>query len=239
VHTKPDEAAPILTYFNAGTTVVAAADAVSTTPAGWLATELPGPFEGYVQGKDLTKSLDVKPGALIYQEPKITSGVVAVAEKGDKATLTGVLRGKWTQLRLEKKLTGYIRVSGVSTYVAPGAAAPAPFAPAPVTPSAYGLAAPGQAAASLNLGDSGASSLPRQFAGKFVSTRRPFAPRRPFDWALNDDAGVRYAYLDVTKLLLTDQLEKYIDHAVVVFGAAKATPDGKDIVIQIETLQLK
>ena len=57
----------------------------------------------------------------------------------------------------------------------------------------------------------------------------------PYDYALNDDAGKRYAYLDISKLLLTEQIEKYIDHTVVVFGAAKNVPGGKDIVIMVET----
>jgi hypothetical protein len=91
----------------------------------------------------------------------------------------------------------------------------------------------------VNLGDGGSSSLPRQFSGKFVSTRKPFTPRRPFDWALNDDAGRRYAYLDVSKLLLTEQIEKYVDRTVIVYGAARSASDGKDLVIEIESLQLR
>ena len=70
-------------------------------------------------------------------------------------------------------------------------------------------------------------------------TQKPLRPRRPYDYALNDEAGKRYAYVDVSRLLQTEQIEKYVDHNVVVFGAAKATADGKDIVITVETLQLK
>ena len=110
---------------------------------------------------------------------------------------------------------------------------------APVSPGVYGVATAGQPAQTVNLGDGGASTLPRQFAGKFVSTRRPFTPRRPYDWALVDDAGKRYAYLDVSRLLLTEHVENFVDHSVVVFGAAKSVPDARDIVIQVETLQLK
>ena len=54
-----------------------------------------------------------------------------------------------------------------------------------------------------------------------------------------DDAGKRYAYLDVSRLLLTEHVENFVDHSVVVFGAAKSVPDARDIVIQVETLQLK
>lgn len=113
------------------------------------------------------------------------------------------------------------------------------MAPPPVAPGVYGVATPGQPVSMVNLGDGGSSSLPRQFAGRFVSTRRPFTPRRPFDFALNDDAGRRFAYLDVSKLLLTDQIEKYLDLQVVVFGPARNSTDGRDIIIQVETLQLK
>ena len=90
----------------------------------------------------------------------------------------------------------------------------------------------------MDLGDGGGAALPRQFAGWFVSTRRPFMPRRPYDYALNDDAGRRYTYLDLSKLLLTEQIEKYVGHKVVVFGRARPA-GGQDIVITVETLQLR
>jgi hypothetical protein len=244
VHTRPDVTAPIVSYLKAGSEPTAA---TAPAPAGWMAIDLPGPFEGYVQNKDLAKSLDVKPGASIYLAPKLEAGVLLVAEKGEKTTLTGIL-GKWTQLSVDKKLTGYVLVPvalGGAPLVQPPVAgasasrAPAPLSPAPVAPVAYGSTGAGHAAPVVGLNDPTAASLPRQFAGKFVSTRRPFTPRRPYDWALNDDAGQRYAYLDVSKLLLTEQIEKYADHAVVVYGAAKNAPGGKDIVIEVESLQLR
>lgn len=248
VHTKPDRTSPGITFLKAGAEPAGVPGALASTPAGWMAVEIEGPFEAYVENKDLTKSLDVKPGTPLRLAPKADAGVLAIAEKNDKTSITG-LRGKWTQISLEKKLTGYIQVAGSSGKTAAAATIPASpttpdssaskLAPAPVAPGAYGVASGGQAAPMVNLGDGGGSSLPRQFAGKFVSTRRPFTPRRPYDWALNDDAGKRYAYLDVSKLLLTEQIEKYTGHHVVVFGAAKNAPDGRDIVIQVESLQLK
>ncbi len=250
VHTKPDRSSPAVTFLKAGTEPAAVADAVATTPAGWLAVELSGPFEAYVLNKDLTKGLDPKVGANIYLAPKADAGVLTVAIKDDKCTLTG-LHGKWTQIKLERKLTGYIHVGGAPGYVpaiattpatpaqAPTAPAGTPMSAAPVAPGVYGVATAGHAAPMVNLGDGGAATLPRQFAGKFVSTRSPFKPRRPYDWALTDDAGKRYAYLDISKLLLTDQIENYVNHTVVVFGAAKNAPESKEIVIAVETLQLK
>ena len=247
VHTKPDATSPAISFLKAGVEPVPAPNAPPNLPAGWIGIELPGPFEAYVENKDLTKSLDVKPGVNIRVAPKADAGVLAVAEKDDKVTITG-LRGKWTQISLEKKLLGYVNLGSAAanpTAAAPAAATPpaatppAPMPPSPVAPGAHGSTTAGHAAPMVNLGDGGGSALPRQFAGRFVSTRRPLTPRRPYDYALNDEAGKRYAYLDISKLLLTEQIEKYIDHSVVVFGAAKNAPGGKDIVIVVETLQLK
>lgn len=246
VHTKPDQASAVVTFLKAGTEPAAVTDAMANSPAGWLAVELPGPFEAYVQNKDLTKGLDVKVGANIYLAPKPDAGVLTVAIKDDKVTLTG-LHGRWTQIQLTRKLVGYVFIGGTPGYLPSIATTPAQtvtsspstMSAPPVTPGVYGVATSGHAAPMVNLGDGGSTTLPRQFAGKFISTRRPLAPRRPFDWALADDAGKRYAYLDVSKLLLTDQIENYVNHSVVVFGAAKNAPDTKEIVIQVESLQLK
>jgi hypothetical protein len=142
VHTRPDASSPAISFLKAGTDPVPAANAPSTTPAGWIAIELPGPFEGYVENKDLSKSLDVKPGVAIRLAPKTDAGVLAVAEKDDKTTITG-LRGKWTQISLQRKLLGYVNVAAPAANqppaTAPAAApAPAPIGPSPVAPSAYG-----------------------------------------------------------------------------------------------------
>lgn len=262
VHTKPDMMSPAITYLKAGTEPVAASSAMANTPAGWMAVELPGPFEVYVENKDLTKALDVRPGAPMRLAPKADGAVLAVAEKGEKINITG-LRGRWTQLSLERKFVGYISVGSPATTTAPVATTPAgrsvpvvpaatgpaavtpapipaaPLSPAPVAPAAYGVSTPGQPAPMVNLGDGGASSLPRQFAGKFTTTRRAMAPRRPYDWALNDDSGRRYAYVDVSKLLQTEQIEKYANRQVFIFGTVRGTADGKDLVIDAESLQLR
>ena len=248
VHLQPDESAATITYLKAGSEPVVVPGSLATTPAGWLAVELPGPFDGYVKNGDIMKNLDVRPGAPVYLTPKPGATEFTRFDPADKTDITG-LHGKFTQIRLEKKLTGYIHIGGAPGYLpaiatAPAAAAPAPAQArlvdaSPVTPIAYGVTTAGHPAPVVNLGDGGSSTLPRLFQGKFVSTRSAFKPRRPYDWALNDDAGSRYAYLDVSKLLLTEQIEKYIDHVVVVYGAGKAVPGGNDIVIEVESLQLK
>ena len=220
---------------------MAAADSVASTPAGWMAVELAGPFEAYVQDKELTKGLDMKPGAAIYLAPKPDASILTVAQKDDKTNITGQ-RGRWLQIRLERKLIGYINIGGTPGYLPPiataVAGASAPMSPAPVAPAAFGSTEAGHAAPVIASADS-TSSLPRQFSGKLVSTRRPLRPRRPYDWALNDDADKRYAYLDFSKLLSAQPIDILVDHAVVVYGSTRASADGKDLVIEAESLQLK
>ena len=244
VHAQPDAGSLTLTVLKAGSEPVVARDAIATTPAGWMAVEVAGPFDGYVKNGDIMKSLDVRVGAPVYLAPVAGAEPLTKIEPADKTDITG-LHGKWTQIRLQKNLTGYIQVSGAPGYLpavatTPASASPAPLVDAaPVTPIAYGVTTAGRPAPMVNLGDGGSSTLPRLFQGRFVSTRSAFKPRRPFDWALNDDAGDRYAYLDVSKLLLTEQIDKYVGHVVVVYGAGKSVPGGRDIVIEVESLQLK
>lgn len=254
VHTKPDAGSPAISYLKAGTEPVAATDAPANIPAGWMAVALPGPFQAYVNAQDLTKGLDVKPGAPIRTAPRADAPVLTIAKRGDKTSITGI-QGRWTQINLQKNLVGYIHVANAAAFqpppAAPEAAATASAAAAPGPASSFAgtstpSPAPGPAAytgtpvSSDSQGGPGNSSsaLPRQFTGKFTSTRSLFHPRRPYDWQLVDNAGRRYAYVDVSKLLLTDPISDYAGHYVVVFGAAQPVPGSHDIVIRVESLQL-
>ena len=238
VQTRPDAGAPALGILKAG---AEPSSAEVAAPAGWMSVNLPGPFEGYVQNADLTKGLDVKPGSPIYLSPSPDSGVLATAVKGDKISITG-LRGKWTQVRLEKSLIGFIHLGPLpavgqsaetpqtAAQVQPQAASAAPVAAAPSTDA-------GRPAVTATGERGGAAS--RYFEGTVVSSRRLLAPRRPYDWQLDDAAGARIAYLDVGKLLLTEQIDSYVGHTVAVFGAVNPVPGSGDIVIAVENLQLK
>jgi hypothetical protein len=230
VQTQPETGAPIVTYLKAGTepAVPAGGDANVQAPPGWIAVALPGPFSGYVLNQDFTKGLEVKAGSSVYLAPKDGAGVLAVTAPGDKSEITGLF-GKWTQVQLQKNLIGYIQIAP--------SASPAPVlvdqpaaAPATASPAVAGTAAP-----------SGGEEAPlaRTFEGRFVSTHHAFVPRKPYDWQLVDESGTRLAYLDVSQLMFTDQVGKYTDRWVVVYGAVRPDADGKDIVVSVESLQLK
>ena len=240
VHTKPDAASPTITYLKAGSEPTPASGAI-TPAAGWAAVQLTGPFECYVQTKDLTKQLAVIPGTALRLTPDTNGPVLKTADRADKTTITG-LRGRWTQLSLAGPLVGYIRSGATPASGGPMAAAPAAAtapAPAPgtgaVTASGSNLA--GQPALASSAG-ADAAQLPRQLTGKFASARSLLHRHPPFPWELVDNSGRRFAYLDVSNLLLTDPIESFTGHFVVVFGAAQPTRDGKDIVIRVESMQL-
>jgi hypothetical protein len=230
VQTLPDPAAPVITYLKAGSEPVPTSDPTVNPPEGWIAVDVPGPFDGYVANHDLTKDLTVKPGSPVLFEPKAGAYLLTTAARDDKFTITG-LRGNWTQVRLDRSLIGYIH---------PGSMPDSRAAAAPLTaPVEVHSTAPGKPAPEAGSGYD-AGKLPRTFEGRFVSTRSsPLSPRRPYDWQITDENGVRRAYLDVGKLLLTEQMDKYVGHNVEVFGPARAVLGTNDIVVQVESLQLK
>jgi hypothetical protein len=231
VQSQPDPSSPVIAILKAGTEQPATSDKGGATPAGWTAVELNGPFEGYVRNKDLTKQLDVRPGASIYVAPKSDGGLLAVFAKGDKAEITG-LHGSWTQLRLEKTLVGYIYTG------APQPIESAPVASAPSMASAGPTSAPAAAAsATAPAGDT--ASLSRLFEGKLAPTKSLFNLHPPYAWELVDASGSRIAYVDLARLLLTEQIDSYSGHDVVVLGSIGTVKDSKDLVIDVEGLRLK
>lgn len=222
VQTRPDPSAPVIGFLKAGAEPKPAAAA----PAGWLAVALPGPFSAYVRDQDLNKALEVKAGSPLYLRPSLDAAVLTVAAKGDKIEITG-LEGRWTEVQLNQPVIGFINVGGASA--APTSAPPATEAPPPPT-NAPGHPAP----------DLGASApLPRYFEGILASTRRAFAPRRPYDWELRTEGGARICYVDVSRLLLPQPIDTYAGQQVLVYGAPRAVPGTKDIVVAVDSLRLK
>lgn len=226
VQARPDASAPVIGYLKAG----AEPESAGSAPDGWLAVSLPGPFTAYVPSTALTKDLDVKAGTPLYLEPRTDANVLTTSARGDKIEITG-LHGRWTQIKLDQPIVGYIAAGGG-----------APVAPAPSAPAVVTDAAPPPPAATgpghpVDVGSAVAG--PQYFEGRFASTHRWIGPARPYDWQLLDANGTRLAFLDVHKLLLTEQMDKYVGHMVGVYGAVQAIPNSRDVVVTIESLQLR
>lgn len=258
VHSQPNASSPAIAVLNAGTEPVLATDA-APAPSGWTAIELAGPHEVYVQNKDILKSLDVRPGASFYTAPKIDSPVLTTMNKGDVAEISG-LHGRWTQIKLQKKVIGYIGDDTLAPAPAAIASTPAPtatlsginadgnFVKAPVSSSPVSpvSAAPVQSyngpaqpvsSGSATLSPAAAAALPRMFEGTFVPAKR-FLAYKPYDYQLNDRSGERYAFLDITRVTKAEPIEKFLNRTVTIYGTARAIEDTKDIVIEVDSIQL-
>jgi hypothetical protein len=229
VQSQPDASSAVIAVLNAGSEQPPLSDKVGPPPSGWIAVDLAGPFVAYVKNKDLSKQLDVQPGSNIYTSPKDDGAVLTVYEKGDKAEITG-LHGHWTQIRLDKTLVGYIQTD---------ASAAAPAAPASPALPATPRPAPAESAPSSPAPAAGDVALSKLFEGTLTGTRTLLSPRRPYDWQLVDADGKRVAYVDLSKLLIPDQIENYAGHGVVVLGSLDSVKDTTDLVIHAEGLRLK
>lgn len=230
VFLQADPQSPVIARLQAGATANSAGEA----PAGWRRVEVAGPFEAYVHNRDITKGLEVREGANLLAEPSKTSRVLSVAQKGDKTDITG-LHGDWSQIKLEKKLQGFIAIGSTANT---SAAAPTPaFAPAPLAAAPAGnSAAPGRPVAIT--GDT--ADMPRNFQGTLVIAKRMIINPNPlYDYQLTDSNGRRFAYVDTKKLLLTDKLENFVGLIVNLTGTIRNTVDGKDLVISAESLQTR
>lgn len=226
VQARPDPSSPVIGYLKAGTEPESAGSA----PEGWLAVALPGPFTAYVPSTALNKDLDVKPGTPLYLEPRPDANVLCTSAKGDKIEITG-LHGRWTQIKLDQPILGYIAAGGGAPLTpAPSALALVTDAPPPA-PAATGPGHPVDTGPGL--------AGPQYFEGRFASTHRWIGPARPYDWQLLDANGTRLAFLDTHKLLLTEQMDKYVGHMVGVYGAVHAIPHSRDVVVTVESLQLR
>lgn len=253
-YASPDVKAPILGSAKAGTRITA-----GTAPSGWAAVELEGPHTVYVTEKDTLKNYEVRPGAAYHSLPRADSPVLGLAGENDVAELADIA-GRYNKFSLRKAITAYVRIP--PTPVAPIPATPAPqsataprTAPAAPTASttpkpdapllddvngtlnndipASSPTTPGQTVAT------GEPNLARTFFGVIGSTRSAFRPRRPYDFQLNDASGSRIAFLDVSKLLLTEQIGAFIGRPVALFGTAEKTDTTGEIVVRVETLKLQ
>jgi hypothetical protein len=229
VFMQPDPKSHVLTRLKSGNTIIYTGDA----PAGWRRVEISGAFEAYAHNRDITKGLEVREGASILAAPKKEAAVLTVAQPGDKTEVVGLAAGDWCQVRLEKKLQGFIATSANAN--TPGETKPTYPVAAPATPAGpvttVGRAVP--------LGGNTAD-MPRLFAGRLVLARRPILnPNPPYDYQLTDGTGRRFAYVDTKRLLLNDKIENYLDRPISINGTVRNTVDGKDLVIAAESMSVK
>jgi len=231
VFQQPDAKSAVLSRLAAGATI----DVVGEAPAGWRRIEIDGSFNGFVRSRETTKDLSVRDGANIYSEPKLTSAVVTVSQKGDKSTIVGVAKGDWLQVRIDKKLQGFIAVGDTANRPSASLVKVTP-PPATTTAPVVSSNEPGRPVpVSANSADT-----PRLFTGTFGVARTTLFGSTPvYDYELTDSTGRRFAYVETKRLVLTERIENYLNLQVVITGTVRNTVDGKDLVVVAESLTRK
>ena len=82
--------------------------------------------------------------------------------------------------------------------------------------------------------------MPRFYEGRFAATHGFLGYHPPYNFQLLDSSGSHFAYLDVSRLLLTDKIDLFLDRIVIVYGTARAiNPTATKRVIEVESLHLK
>lgn len=222
VYARPDPSATVLGVLPTGTEPQPALAPAEPAAVGWMAVEIAGTYELYVDNKDVGKNLDVKPGSFFYLRPDHRAPVVATMQAGDKAELAN-LHGSFTSYKVEKPITGYIKLSSN-------------LATVPATPNRTPVIVAGPVAT----GEVSRAALPRFYEGRFAATQNFIAYRHPYNFQLLDPTGNRFAYLDVSRLLLTDKIDLYQDRIVIIYGTARTINEqGTRRVIEVESLHLK
>lgn len=238
-YASPDASAPILGTAKKGTRIAA-----GTAPSGWAAVELAGPHTVYVTEKDTLKNFEVRPGAPYYSQPRADAPVIGLAGDRDPAEFADIA-GKYNKFSLNKPLIAYVRIPATPVAAVapaqPAAPASGPAGQPPLMDDLTGTlpqnipasrpVAPGQGL------EAGEPRLARTFFGIVASSRSALRPRRPHDFQLNDEGGARIAYLDISRLLLTEQIDAFIGRPVAILGTAETV--GNDLVIRVESLKLQ
>lgn len=230
VFMQPDPKSHVIVRLKSGNTIIYTGDA----PAGWRRVEITGTFEAFAHSRDITKGLEVHEGANILTAPEKGAGVLTVAQPGDATEVTG-LKGDYCQIKVTKKLQGFIATSAVANKPATAAAPVLQPVSGPKAPP-ENPAAPGRPVATAG----NTANLPRLFSGTFVVARRPLINPSPlYDYQLTDIDGRRFAYVDTKRLVLTEKIESYIGTVVVINGTIRNTVDGKDLVIDAQSIARK
>ncbi len=253
-YASPDANALVLGNAPAGAKVLA-----GVAPSGWSAVELPGPHTVFVAEKDTLKNFEVRPGAAYHAAPSADAPVIGLAGETDQVEFADVA-GRYNKFSLRGPVTAYVRVATPVADAAPVAPvaealpvsatvdttdtlpnqadAPPPFADLANTLPVEGPARQDPVAAGRGV-EAGEPRLARTFFGVVASTRNPLRPRRPHDYQLIDAGGARIAYLDISRLLLTERMEAYVGRPVFILGSVAPVGSSSELVIQVDSLKLQ
>lgn len=228
---------------------------------GWRWIEIVEPRTVFVRDADIGKELIPVQSALMYAEPNENSAVVTTFDEADPIEI--VDSGSWWELRIFKALPVYFldpslpaatassQDSRVNEAVAlvPLQSDPGPLesAPAPAIETTPALDDPVQAYSSApretpgpqNFG-AGSTGLAQNFDGTFVRIKPKLLfiqPKHPY--ALRDESGRRVVWVDVSKILVPQTVDNFVNKPVVIYGRKRFDPDIDDWFVEALNMRLK
>lgn len=245
VHLRPDSSSPVVGELEADAWVVPA-EASSLTDeqvrAGWQAVSFLDDFRGFVRRSDLTKDLEVRPGAKVYLKEKADRDQILATAESDDLFEIERLSGEWVEVTFRKPITGYTRKPGQETASSERRAernepedepedsgiedVPAPRdeeVEGPVVSRRDGMPTDGEL---------------RLFEGRLMPVRSFLGRKQPFDYQMVDNSGNRIAYLDLKKLLITTPLDRFYDRSFQFYGRAEPIEGRREFVIRVEHMRL-
>ncbi len=241
--THPSTDAPTITILRAGASYTPATleDLPANSPelpSGWIAINYQGSFKGFVTNNNIRKDLSITPGASIYPSPSTDTPAFTIMEVDDDAVFVSPEAG-WSQIVIRKTIPLYLNTADTSI----------PTDPNPLmTPEAVNTAAeividePELSPMPTYTGDDSDTDTglapPRLFHGTFAKAKGFLGRKLKYDYRLLDSQGKTLLYLDVSTLLITDPLEKYLGRQVNVFGTGRVPVKSKYLVIKVESLRL-
>lgn len=240
LHLKPEAGSAVVATLPAGSTLTAlireelSAEGIGQLPPGWVAIRHTGPVTGYGKNSEVGKDLALKVGSIVRSGPSESASMVTMIGEGDRAEVVQI-GPDWSQVAFQRSMILFLNPSR------PAAVASATPQQQDYSAASAGVApmpAPTEAAPASSASQTLEEATPREFQGYLMRTRRAFGRGPRLDYQLVDENGRRIALLDVSRLLITEPLENYENRTVGVFGPVSQVPDGKDIVVRVETLSL-
>lgn len=247
VFLRPDNNAPTVGELKSGDPRIAPSEPARLNEeqkeAGWEAISFLDDFRGFVRRVDLTKDLEVSPGALVYHSAKADPEQVLVRASAKDLFEVERLSGDWVEVSFRKPITGFVRAGGQAD---PETAAPAYVTQAPVEDSQMQIfedvPAPKAEKAQKPV-ISSRNAMPsdgvlRLFEGRLTKTRSFLGRGQPYQFQVLDPDGNRIAYLDLNKLLITTPLDSFLDQHFQFYGRAETVEGRRDFVIRVEHMRM-
>lgn len=204
---------------------------------GWMWTEYPGTFEGFVENADIGKNLAAVPGALVYAEDSATSRLLTVIESGDEATVSGP-GGDWMPVEFTKAVPVYFVDPDYEPE--PEEAPPVPLAGG--EPAAETAAPPAQEAALPRAeapeagqpGGAPAEGIRRTVEGT-LETSSTNLFRRNHQLQLVDAQGRRLAWVKTDDLVGAGRVQNYLGREVSIYGEIRT--EGGDVFLYARSIR--